>query len=163
MLTPRSAARRYGQWSLIGTVVAIAIILVLAAVYFPKIAARHHQLGQAATPIERGYGVACISYQSQMTQAAEMYKSAHDGTAPTSLDQLKSYGVTDDMIHAPGCAFQLGPGGVVTDVGHGQALPGVPTSPGVAPANGGQRGPGGITIPAIPGSGAQAPGGDVGE
>ena len=53
MLTPRRACRR-GLWSLIGTLVAVAILIALAALYLPRIAARHSAPVKAATPMERG-------------------------------------------------------------------------------------------------------------
>lgn len=142
MLTHRPASNSQGQWSLIGSLVAIAILIGLAAYMIPRVATRHSAPGGPATPIERGYGVACTAYESQMNQAASMYKADHDGAPPRTLDDLKKYGVTDDMIHAQGCAFSIDQTGRVTDSGHGQAQPGA-----------GQTGPGGIAIPNIPGAG----------
>lgn len=142
MLTHRSTSCRQGQWSLIGSLVAIAILIALAAYMIPRVAARHSQPGGPATPIERGYGVACTAYESQMNQAASMYKADHDGAPPRTLDDLKKYGVTDEMIHAQGCAFAVDATGHVADTGHGQAQPGAS-----------HPGPGGITIPNIPGAG----------
>lgn len=154
MLTPRSARCRRGQWTLVGTLVAVAIIVVLAALYVPRIAKRHADPGGAPTPIQRADDVACLSYQSQINQAISMYKMDHDGTPPRMIDDLKNgkYGVTDEMLHAPGCSLVV-PGGP----GSGQApAGGMPSAPA-----GGQRGPGGVAIPTIPGSGAGA--GDAGE
>lgn len=146
MLTPRSARCRRGQWSLVGTLVAVAIIVVLAALYLPGIAKRRADPGQAATPMQRADDVACLSYQSQVNQAISMYKMDHDGAPPRSVDDLKGakYGVSDEMLRAPGCSLVV-PGGP----GSGQA----------PAATGG--GPGGVAIPTIPGSGAGA--GDAGE
>jgi flagellin-like protein len=172
MLTPRSTPNfRRGQWSLIGSLVAIAIIIILAAVYLPRLIRPVGTSTQDATAIQRANGVACMVYQSQIKDAVQMYKTDHDGQAPQTLDELKNskYGVTDDVLHAPGCSFQLGPDGAVTDVGHGQAppqntappMPGQPTAP-QQPTNG-TRGPGGVTIPNIPGAGGTSAGGDTGE
>lgn len=118
-------AARYGQASLIGMLLALAIIMVLAAMYLPQIADEHSEPGSGSgpTPRERAYNTACSEYESQMNQAAFMYKTDHDDHPPRSLEQLKQYGVTDDMIHAEGCYFQIDPTGHVSDLGHGQYVP----------------------------------------
>jgi type II secretory pathway pseudopilin PulG len=166
MLTFRSSASQRGQWSVIGSLISIAILITLAAIFIPRLLKPAKTTNEEASAIQRADGTACTMYQSQMNQAVSMYKSDNDGAAPTSMDQLKKYGVTDDMIHAPGCTFVIGPHGRVTDAGQGRGIPttapasGAP-APSTAPASG-QRGPGGVTIPTIPGSGSQS-GGDVGE
>jgi cell division septation protein DedD len=165
MLKISSVACRRGQWSLVGTLISIAILITLAAIYIPRLLKPAKTSNEEASAIQRADGTACTIYQSEMNQAVSMYKMDHDGAAPTSMDQLKKYNVTDDMINAPGCTFQMGPHGEVTDAGRGQGIPtaapapGAP-SPAAAPASG-QRGPGGVTIPNIPGSSSQ-PGGDAG-
>jgi type II secretory pathway pseudopilin PulG len=161
MLTPRSARCRQGQWTLIGTLVAVAIVIVLAALYIPRIVGRRAEPGGgAATPIQRADAVACMSYQSQINQAVSMYKMDHDGAPPRTLDDIKNskYGVTDEMLRAPGCNLVV-PGGP----GSGQrTAPPAPTPYGMPPAPAGStRGPGGVAIPTISGSGAG--GGDTGE
>jgi competence protein ComGC len=111
---------RYGQWTLIGLLVTITIIIILAAVYIPRIAARHSAPGEARTPTERAYGAACSIYEGQINQAVMMYKQDNDNQAPQSLDDLKKYGVTDDIVHADGCYFVMNPhSGYVQDVGGG--------------------------------------------
>lgn len=156
MLTPRSARCRQGQWTLVGTLVAVAIIIVLAALYIPRIARRHAEPGGAATPMERADAVACMSYQSQINQAISMYKMDHEGAPPRSVDDIKNskYGVTDEMLRAPGCALVVpgGPGSGQTPASPSGAMP--------APPAGSQRGPGGVAIPTIPGAGGT---GDTGE
>jgi flagellin-like protein len=120
-------ANRYGQASLIGMLVAIAIIVVLAAAMYPQMAANHSQAGDPATPKERAYNTACSEYESQMNQAAFMYKNDHDDQPPKSLNDLKKYGISDDMIHAEGCYFQIDPAtGHVSDLGHGKYVPVAP-------------------------------------
>ncbi|MDQ2688379.1 MAG: type II secretion system GspH family protein [Armatimonadota bacterium] len=156
MLTPRSARCRQGQWTLIGTLVAVAIVIVLAALYLPRIVGRRAEPGGgAATPMQRADAVACMSYQSQINQAISMYKMDHDGAPPRTVDDIKNgkYGVTDEMLHAPGCNLVV-PGGP----GSGQMA--APNAPGgmPPPPAGSTRGPGGV---AIPGSGTNA--GDTGE
>ncbi|MGO8672185.1 MAG: type II secretion system protein [Capsulimonadaceae bacterium] len=114
-------SRQYGNWTLIGLLVTLCIIGILAAMYIPRIADPHSQPGQPATPMERAYGAACSEYEAQMNEAVTMYKSANDDRAPSSLSDLKPYGVTDDMIFAPGCHFQIDPtSGTVVETGHGK-------------------------------------------
>ena len=185
-----SAARRTvqqrGQWSLIGVLVSLAIIMILSAWYYAKIlkpqAGSHN--GAPASE-QQAYGAVCSVYVSQFGQAVMLYKQDHNERSPTSFDQLRKYGVTDDMLHATGCQFQLDPNtGIITDIGHGLAaknaplvvlggaptlggpVPGgpVPGGPAVAPANTPQRGPGGITLPPNPGGTLPAnSGGDEGQ
>ncbi|BDI30681.1 hypothetical protein CCAX7_27320 [Capsulimonas corticalis] len=122
MAMRRSAARQRGQWSLVGMLAALAILMILAATIVPQMAAEHSKPGEAATPRERAYGSACSEYASQMNQAVQMYKADHDDRSPRSVTQLKKYGVTDDMIYAQGCSYQIDPDtGTVTDVGGGRA------------------------------------------
>jgi len=171
MIPARSSARQRGQWSLVGSLVAIAILIGLAAWLIPKYAAPHSAPGEAATPTERAYGAACSEYQSQMNMAVQTYKQSHDDRPPRSLEDLKKEGITDDMIHAQGCSFVMDPAtGTVTDVGKGQAMPGAPApvtlgSPGSSapqsapPSNGGQIGPGGVKLPPMSGPDPSAGGG----
>ena len=155
MLTSGSRRSRRGQWSLVGILVGVTIVIILAALYFPRIAARHSRADQAATPTERGYGAACSEYAAQMNQSVQMYKTDHDEKPPTSLDQLKSYGVTDEMLNAQGCSFQIDPAtGTVSDTGAGRAQPGTAPTGAPPPPNAGTRGPGGVTIPNIPDAGS---------
>jgi competence protein ComGC len=117
-------ACRQGQWTLVGLLLTIAIITIVAAMYYPKIAAEHSQAGEALTPKERAYGAGCEVYTSQMNDAVSMYKSDHDDHPPTDVNQLKKYGVTDEMINAQGCSFQIDPSsGLVYDTGKGRVQP----------------------------------------
>lgn len=113
-----------GQWTLIGLLVSLGIIMILAAMYIPQVAKRHSEPGEARTPMERGYGTACASYEGQMNQAVTMYKMDHDDHAPSNIEELKKYGVTDDMIHSEGCYFIIDQStGRVTDIGQGKGGP----------------------------------------
>lgn len=119
--------KQRGQWSLIGLLLALAIIVTLAAITFPQIASTHSQPGEPRTPIERGYGAACSEYTAQLNQSVQMYKMDHDDHPPRSLEQLKKYGATDDQIHAQGCYFVIDPdSGTVVDRGLSQAQPQAP-------------------------------------
>ena len=123
MVKSRRASQR-GQASLIGLLITIAIIMILAASYYPMIAADHSTPGTSATPRERAYGAACSEYESQLNQAVFMYKNDHDDRPPHSLEELKAYGVSDEQIHAEGCYFQIDPvSGHVSDVGQGKYVP----------------------------------------
>lgn len=100
--------KRAGQ-TLVGLLVVLVIIAILAAIIFPNIAARHHKAGQPLTPRERGYQAACGIYEAQINQAVMMYKQDNDGRNPPSLEALKPYGVTNDMVNSPDCVFQYDP------------------------------------------------------
>ena len=156
MLSPRNKVQ--GQATLIGLLVVIVIIGILAAVYYPRVAATHSAPNEPATPVERAKGANCDLYVSQINQALAMYKDANDDKSPATLNDLRPYGVTDDIINAPGCTFREDPAtGQVRDYGQGKAY--YPTvnpdgslnssgQPIAAPSQ--QAAPGGVTIPTIP-------------
>ena len=159
----RRHLRQRGQWSLIGVLVSLAIIMILSAWYYAKIlkpqAGSHN--GAPASE-QQAYGAACGLYVSQLNQAVLMYKQDHNEQPPTTFEQLKKYGVTDDMLHSEGCQFQLDAGtGAVTDIGHGQAAKNAPpvVVGGAAPGSPAPGGPGGITLPPNPGGTLPANGG----
>lgn len=144
-----------GQWTIVGSLIAIAILVALAILLIPKMLKPAVHPGEARSAIQEGQGAACSVYTSQLNQAVSMYRSDHEGAAPPSLDDLKKYGVTDDIVHAPGCAFVM-TNGVVTEVGHGAApasaapvtlAPGQPPAQVPAPPANTTVGPGGIKIP----------------
>ncbi len=162
-LTRRNARRR-GQWSLVGLLVSLAIIAILSAWYYAKILkpqAGSHNGAPAAE--QKAYGAACSIYQSQLDQAVMMYKGDHNERPPTNFEQLKKYGVTSDILQAPGCQFQLDPAtGVITEIGHGQAAPNAqpivlgagPAAPVAPPPTPGApfvAGPNAPQVPAAPG------------
>ncbi len=121
----RSSKHQRGQWSLIGILVSLAVIMILSAWYYAKIlkpqAGSHN--GRPAAE-QQAYGSVCSEYQSQINQAVQMYKGDHNDRPPHSFRALKQYGATDDIVKAEGCQFQLDAStGAVTDIGHGQAAP----------------------------------------
>ena len=188
-LTRRNASRR-GQWSLIGLLVSLVIVAILSAWYYSKILkpqAGSHNGAPAAE--QKAYGTACSEYVSQLNMASTLYKQDHNERPPQTFDDLKKAGGTgDDVIHAPGCQFQLDPAtGVVSDIGGGRAAPGAPpivlgagpaapmpppapnaplvlsspaSQPTPAAAGGPVRGPGGVTLPPTGGS---VPAGSAGD
>jgi len=123
----RSTHRR-GQWSLIGLLVSLVIVAILSAWYYSKILkpqAGSHNGAPAAE--QQAYGTACSEYVSQLNMASTMYKQEHEDHPPQSFDDLKKSGATDDIMHAPGCQFQLDPAtGAITEIGHGRAAIGAP-------------------------------------
>lgn len=181
-------AHRRGQWSLIGLLVSLVIVAILSAWYYAKILkpqAGSHNGAPAAE--QKAYGSVCSEYQSQLDQAVMLYKGDHNERPPTNFEQLKTYGVSRDVLQAPGCQFQLDPAtGAVSDIGGGRAAPGAPPVvlgagsaapvPPLAPnaplvlgssasqpapaAAGPVRGPGGVTLPPTGGS---VPAGSAGD
>jgi type II secretory pathway pseudopilin PulG len=114
----RSMRHCRGQWSLIGMLVTIGIIMILAAVYMPALLSPSKD-GARRSPTERAYGAGCTEYTAQINQAVMMYKMDHDDHPPTSFEDLKPYKVTKGMIHAQGCDFRMDPKtGQVKDVGN---------------------------------------------
>ena len=117
----RARGKNQGQATLIGLLVVILIIGILAANYYPRIAASHSAPGAPPTPVERAKGADCDLYVSQINEALEMYKDNNDNQSPRTLADLKPYGVTDDIINAPGCTFREDPQtGQVRDYGQGK-------------------------------------------
>lgn len=152
-----------GQWTIVGSLVAIALLIGLAAWLLPGFLKPRGDAG-GRTAIQMGQGAACSIYESQINDAIISYKSSHDGQPPASLDDLKKEGVTDDILHAPGCAFVL-QNGRATEVGHGAAPSVTLTSPSAAPAPapstpGVTVAPGGIRVPTGGGSSPNISGGE---
>jgi len=117
----RARYKNRGQATLIGLLVVILIIGILAATYYPRIAATHSAPADPPTPIERAKGADCDLYVSQINEALAMYKDNNDNQSPRTLSDLKPYGVTDDIINAPGCTFREDPQtGEVRDYGKGK-------------------------------------------
>ncbi len=117
-----------GQWTLVGLLVSLTVIMILSAWYYAKIlkpqAGSHN--GKPAAE-QQAYGAVCSEYQSQITQAIALYKDDHNDRPPHSFAALKKYGVTDDIVKAEGCQFQLDAStGTVTEIGHGKAVPNAP-------------------------------------
>lgn len=91
-------------FSLVGTLLTIAIIAVLA-VFVVRYVSGGGGVDQAGrkvpTPTQRARITAGNEYISQIQQAITMYKMDHDEQFPASLGDLKPYGVTDQMIVDP--------------------------------------------------------------
>lgn len=91
-------------FTLVGTLITIAIIAVLAifVVRYVSGGGGTDKSGRKVpTPTQRARVTAGNEYISQIQQAITMYKMDHDEQLPPSLSDLKPYGVTDQMILDP--------------------------------------------------------------
>ena len=159
MAKSRNAARQRGQWNLIGILVSLVVIMILSAWYYKSVLSPKPGSHNGAPAAEQSaYGSVCSEYQAQLNQSAMMYRQDHNDRNPTSFEDLKKEGATDEIIKAPGCQFQLDPAtGTVTDIGKGMAAPGAApmvlgggnSAPeGSSPASSRSApGPGGVTLP----------------
>jgi competence protein ComGC len=100
-----------GQAALISLIITIAILGILAAIFYPKMAGRseYSVTGEdtgTASPMDRADDASCMAYRSQITDATNMYMTDHNHP-PRSLQDLKKYGVTQSMIDTPNCNFVL--------------------------------------------------------
>jgi type II secretory pathway pseudopilin PulG len=98
-----------GQWAIIELIVVVAIIGILAYVYYPSLMGQGNALpgkgggvmhGGPATPMERANGVACQSNLEQIRAAIMSYKTAND-KFPDSLKDLTREGVSDEITKCP--------------------------------------------------------------
>jgi len=91
-------------FSLVGTLLTIAIIAVLAifVVRYVSGGGGVDKGGRKVpSPTQRAKITAGNEYIAQIQQAIAMYKMDHDEQLPPSLSDLKPYGVTDQMIVDP--------------------------------------------------------------
>ena len=91
-------------FTLVGTLITIAIIAVLAVFVVRYVSGGGGvDAGgrKVPTPTQRARSSAGNEYISQIQQAITMYKMDHDEQLPPSLSDLKPYGVTDQMIIDP--------------------------------------------------------------
>lgn len=92
--------RRQRVFTLIEILVVIVIIGILATIIIPRLTRGGKDASgkRVLAPRERAQQVGTISYVSQIQQAIAMYKMDNDERLPGSLQELKRYGVTDEML-----------------------------------------------------------------
>ncbi len=91
-------------FTLVGTLITIAIMAILA-VFVVRYVTGGGGVDKAGrkvpTPTQRARITAGNEYIGQIQQAITMYKMDHDEQLPPSLNDLKPYGVTDQMMLDP--------------------------------------------------------------
>ena len=123
-------SKRPAGFGLIEILVVIVIIAILALVLIPRLTGGKDAAGRkVAAPRERAQQVAGSAYVAQINQAISMYRMDNENQNPPSLQDLKRYGVTEEMMR---------------DQVTGQLLP-------YDPRTGTLRVPGGTGLPQVPG------------
>ncbi len=140
-------------FGLIETLIVIVIIAVLALILIPRLTgAGKTPAEKRKTPIGAAKNTAGIEYIGQINQAVMMYKQDNDDAYPPTLQALKRYGVTDEMMLDPVTKEPLAynPQTGVASV----AVQPIIAAPGTAPVGGTPPrrnvGPGGVSLPNIP-------------
>jgi prepilin-type N-terminal cleavage/methylation domain-containing protein len=87
-------------FSLIEILIVVAIILILSAIYLPRLTGGRDPLSgkKRTSPVQKAHQVATVSYVSQIQQAINMYKMDNEDRLPQNLQELKRYGVTEEML-----------------------------------------------------------------
>lgn len=90
-------------FSLIEILLVVALLVVLMAFLAPRyLGGKDPATGKKiASPRERAKAVEGVSYVSQINQAIEMYKSDNEDQLPPNLQELKVYGITEEMLLDP--------------------------------------------------------------
>jgi prepilin-type N-terminal cleavage/methylation domain-containing protein len=100
-------------FSLIEILIVAAIILILSAIYLPRLTGGRDPLSgkKRASPVQKAHQVSTVSYISQIQQAINMYKMDNEDRLPQNLQELKRYGVTEEMLmdSASGKPLQYNP------------------------------------------------------
>jgi prepilin-type N-terminal cleavage/methylation domain-containing protein len=96
------------QWnrrgfSLVEILFVVAILAVIAYFLLPHLLGGKDALTQKKimAPKQRAEQVVGVTYTYQINQAIQMYRGDHDGQNPPTLADLKTYGVTDEMLLDP--------------------------------------------------------------
>jgi len=126
---------RRGQ-TLIGLLIAIFLLSIVGASLYLQL--RKGGPG-GRSPEDQANEVACSEYTSQIRQAIMQYKQDNEGRNPPDLKSLGKYGVTPDILNAPGCSYPYDPS--TGTVQNGVSKPGQParqfsqqSSPGQSPS-----------------------------
>ena len=87
-------------FTLIEILVVVVILGILAAIVIPRLTGGGKDAvgKRILAPKEKAQQVGTISYVSQIQQAITMYKMDNDERLPASLQELKRYGVTNEML-----------------------------------------------------------------
>jgi prepilin-type N-terminal cleavage/methylation domain-containing protein len=87
-------------FSMIEILVVLVIICILATVLIPRLVGGGKDAAgkRVLTHKQRAQQVGTISYVSQIQQAITMYKMDNDERLPQNLQELKRYGVTEEML-----------------------------------------------------------------
>lgn len=94
---------RRRAFSLVEILVVIVIIALLAAVLLPRYLSGGKDASgkKVLAPKQRAQQTAGISYISQIQQAIMMYKMDNEERLPPNLQELRRYGVTQEMLLDP--------------------------------------------------------------
>jgi len=119
---------------LVELLVVIVIIALLALFLLPRILGTGDKkkggTPAAHTPMGRAKQTAGVEYVGQINQAITMYRMDNDNANPASLQELKKYGVTDEMIVDPITKAPLAYNPATGAVG---GPPAAPLAPGASP------------------------------
>ncbi len=140
----RPAARNRVGLGLIELLVVIVIIALLALFLLPRILGTGGKKNKdgtrtPVTPMGRAKQAAGAEYVGQINQAITMYRMDNDNANPASLQDLKKYGVTDEMLVDP---LTKAPLAYDPSTGAVGGKPTAPLAPGASPppANSGDSG-----------------------
>jgi prepilin-type N-terminal cleavage/methylation domain-containing protein len=102
MFTRCADRRTRAGFSLIEILISVAIMLILASILLPRYFGGTDKNGKKTpSPRQRAQQVAGVSYIGQINQAISMYRMDHDNANPPTLWDLKTYGVTAEMLLDP--------------------------------------------------------------
>lgn len=126
-----STDRRQRGQTLIGLLIALFLLSIVGGTLYMQL---HKSGGGGKSPEEAADQVACTEYVSQIRQAIMQYKQDNDGRNPPDLQSLKKYGVTSDILDAPGCSYDY-------DASTGSVQSGSQPAPAGSPNPAGSPGP----------------------
>jgi prepilin-type N-terminal cleavage/methylation domain-containing protein len=103
-MQPQRSTSPFGRgFSLVEILVVLVILAILLAVFLPRYLGGRSTTGEAATsaaPLDRARAVECMSNLTQLRQAHTMATTLNE-TAPASLTELQTQGVTPGMLVCP--------------------------------------------------------------
>lgn len=100
-------------FSLVEMLVVVVILAILAAFLLPRYMSSTKLPGgkTAGSPMQKAKGVECTTNLLQVRQAYTMATQMGDETRPGSLQDLRTYGVTDSLMKCPvgGTPYRFNP------------------------------------------------------